>query len=113
MFYDEYMRELEHCQTELSKVERYAFIQKYGIFFKEAYVFIDGLINENTNQIKGVTIGDNHYKSYPYIPSDPSVLPTQLSTEGEYIWNAYVMPESVLNIVDDKYPIFIFSNPLD
>jgi hypothetical protein len=63
--------------------------------------------------ISGVTVGDDEYGSYPYIPSDPSILPTSLSTEGEYIWNAYVMPESILNVADGEYPNFIFSTPLD
>jgi hypothetical protein len=63
--------------------------------------------------ISGVTIGKNTYGSYPYIPYDPSILPVKLSTEAEYIWNAYVMPESILDVTDDKYPNFIFSTPLD
>jgi hypothetical protein len=106
------MYELEHQSVNFEKIEKYNFIQKYGAFFKEAYVFIDGLLDAHGN-ISGVTIGKNTYGSYPYIPSDPSVLPVHLSTEGEYIWNAYVMPESVLNVTNDEYPNFIFSNLLD
>ena len=87
------------------------FIQKYGVFFKEAYVFIDGLIDEN-NIIRGVTIGDDQYHSYPFIPFDPSILPVSLSKYGDFIWNAYVMPESVLNITNNEYPDFVFSNPI-
>lgn len=112
MFYDDYMYELEHQPVIFERVEKYNFIQKYGVFFKEAYVFIDGLLDAHSN-ISGVTIGETTYGSYPYIPYDPSVLPTKLSTEAEYIWNAYVMPESILDVTDDKYPNFIFSTPLD
>lgn len=95
--------------SDLSKIEQYNFIQEHGIFFKEAYVFIDGLVNDH-NQIRGITIENISYGAYPYIPSDPSILPVNLNTKGGYTWNAYVMPESVLNSGQDN---FVFSNPLN
>ena len=85
--------------------------KKYGVFFKESYVFIDGLIN-NDHQISGIKIGGTNYTSCPYIPSDPSILPVNLNSEGIYTWNAYIMPESVLNATQANYPNFVFTNPL-
>ena len=108
--YDDYMYELIHYAYSLTQIEQYTFMQKYGVFFKEAYVFIDGLINSN-NQIREVTIGKKTYGSYPFIPCDPSILPVHLSTEGDYSWNAYIMPEAILNVIE--YPNFVFSNPLN
>lgn len=108
--YYDYMWELAHQTADLEKVKQYAFIQKYGAFFKEAYVFIDGLINTDTNRISKVTIKGISYGTYPYIPSDPSILPVNLTTEGDYVWNAYVMPEAIL---DSGQHRFVFSNPLN
>lgn len=96
------------------KVKEYNFMQKYGVFFKESYVFIDGLVDQG--DIVGIKV-DQNYQSYPFIPSDPSILPISISpfdqNDSVTTWNAYVMPESVLNVSDDKYPNFVFSNPIN
>ena len=103
----------EHLYSQ-DKVKEYSFIQKYGVFFKESYVFIDGLVNQG--DIVGINVENQYYQSYPFIPSDPSILPISISPfypkGSETTWNAYVMPESVLNVSDDDYPNFVFSNPI-
>lgn len=116
IFYDEYMWTLKRTMegSFINNIQKYNFIQKYGVFFKEAYVFIDGLISEEDNVITSLTIGDIICRSFPYIPSDPSVLPVGINHDyQQFMWNAYIMPESILHVTDaDDYPTFKFSNPL-
>jgi hypothetical protein len=73
--YHDYMKIIadraENCDT--NKVKQYNFMQKYGVFFKEAFVFVDGLYKDNC--VNSITIGEKTYQPYPYIPSDPSILP--------------------------------------
>ena len=103
--YHDYMKLIQDKSANLDTVEQYAFIQKYGVFFKEAFVFVDGLYKDN--QINHITIGTKTYQPYPYIPSDPSILPVNLGENYNYYWNTYYMPEEVLTSDDCE---FIFSN---
>lgn len=131
--YKEYMNNLiktikaqdsDGQNKELLPSERYALIQKYGIFFKEAYVFTEGLYNATNKTINEVKIADSTngdsltYTAVPYIPADPSILPITLQpdSKGEliYTWNIYVMPDSILETnYEDKdaaIPDFVFTN---
>lgn len=103
--YHDYMKLIQNKSANLDTVEQYAFIQKYGVFFKEAFVFVDGLYKDN--QINPITIGEKTYQPYPYIPSDPSILPVNLGENYNYYWNTYYMPEEVLTSDGCE---FIFSN---
>lgn len=103
--YHDYMKLIQNKSASLDTVKQYAFIQKYGVFFKEAFVFVDGLCKDG--QVNSVTIGEKTYQPYPYIPSDPSILPVSLGEDGNYYWNTYYMPEEVLTSDDCE---FIFSN---
>ena len=106
--YQDYMKLIQDRSAQLDTVKQYAFMQKYGIFFKEAFVFVDGLYKNN--QVNHITIGTKTYRPYPYIPSDPSILPVNLGEDGNYYWNTYYMPEEVLTSDDCE---FIFSNASD
>lgn len=121
-------QEPEDTNEELLPSERYALIQKYGVFFKEAYVFTEGLYGEYTDtddtgveqtvyKIKDVEIDSSlTYKAAPYIPADTSILPVNLQGADEltYTWNIYVMPDSILDTdYQDKnadIPEFVFTN---
>lgn len=103
--YHDYMKLIQDKSSSLSTVEQYNFIQKYGVFFKEAFVFVDGLYKDD--KVNSITIAEKTYQPYPYIPSDPTILPVQLGTDNNYYWNAYYMPEEVLTSDDCN---FIFSN---
>lgn len=86
--------------------DQYNLIQKYGIFFKEGYVFIDGLVDGT--QINRVEVNGSFFGGYPYIPEDPSILPVTMNDScSNFIWNAYIMPKSVLTSSTDN---FVFSN---
>ena len=127
--------DLSGQNTELLPSERYALIQKYGVFFKEAYVFTEGLYGTDTitddtgteqtvYTIKDVKIADNKngdsltYTVTPYIPADTSILPVNLQPDlkGElvYTWNIYVMPASILETdyqnSNVTKPDFVFTN---
>jgi hypothetical protein len=120
---------------ELLPSERYALIQKYGVFFKEAYVFTEGLYGTDTiiddtgdeqtvYTIKDVKIADSTngdsltYTAAPYIPADTSILPVNLQPDlkGDltYAWNIYVMPDSILDTDYENSsvnkPDFVFTN---
>ena len=106
--YHDYMKLIQNKSASLDTVKQYAFIQKYGVFFKEAFVFVDGLYKDG--QVNPITIGNKTYQPYPYIPSDPSILPVNLGEDYNYYWNTYYMPEEVLTSDDCE---FIFSNDSD
>lgn len=137
--YKEYMNSLiktikaqdsDGQNKELLPSERYALIQKYGIFFKEAYVFTEGLYGEYTYtdndgveqtgyKIENVKIDDSlTYTAAPHIPADTSVLPVNLQPDlkGDliYTWNIYVMPELILTTdyenSNANKPNFVFTN---
>lgn len=131
--YKEYMNSLiktikaqdsDGQNKQLLPSERYALIQKYGIFFKEAYVFTEGLYDAKDKTINGVEIADSTngnsltYTAAPYIPADTSILPVNLQPDlsGElvYAWNIYVMPNSILetDYEDNSVskPDFVFTN---
>lgn len=128
--YQEYMNSLiktfkdQEGTKELLPSERYALIQKYGIFFKEAYVFTEGLYTDKSQIINEVKIADSTngdsltYTATPYIPADTSILSVNLQPDlsGEliYAWNIYVMPNSILetDYKDNSVskPDFVFTN---
>ena len=127
--YKEYMNSLiktikaqdsDGQNKELLPSERYALIQKYGIFFKEAYVFTEGLYNATNKTINEVKIADSTngdsltYTATPYIPADTSILSVNLQPDlsGEliYAWNIYVMPEEILKTDYVPIPEFVFTN---
>lgn len=131
--YKEYMNSLiktikaqdsDGQNKELSPSERYALIQKYGIFFKEAYVFTEGLYNAQDKTINSVEIADSTnsnsltYTAAPYIPANTSILPVNLQPDlkGEliYAWNIYVMPDDILKTDYENSsvnkPDFVFTN---
>lgn len=131
--YKEYMNSLiktikaqdsDGQNKELLPSERYALIQKYGIFFKEAYVFTEGLYNAKDKTINGVEIADSTngnsltYTAAPYIPADTSILPVNLQPDLNgyliYTWNIYVMPDDILKTdYEDSSvskPDFVFTN---
>lgn len=109
ILYKEYMEKIINlCKDKLEK-DQYNFIQNYGVFFREGYVFVDGVLNDE-GILEPINIQDTSYSLRPFIPSDPSILPVHLSSNWKYTWNVYVMPKSVLN---GEYPNFVFSNPLD
>jgi hypothetical protein len=99
-------------------------IQKFGIFFKEAYVFTEGLYDDKNRTIHSVEIADSTngdsltYTAAPYIPADTSVLPVNLQPDlkGDliYTWNIYVMPDDILKTdyenKGDDIPEFVFTN---
>lgn len=107
--YDEYMKKLNDSFKKLNDIEYYNQMQKYGIFFKSSYVFIDGLVSDDHNSINSIKVGGNTYNTYPYIPSDPSILPVELDSNYNYIWNAYAMPNGIITTPDDDHD-FVFSN---
>lgn len=109
ILYKEYMKTIINLCKDKSEKDQYNFIQNYGVFFREGYVFVDGVLNDD-GMLEPINIQDNSYSLRPFIPSDPSILPVHLSSNWEYIWNVYVMPKSVLS---GEYPNFVFSNPLD
>lgn len=120
--YHKYMRDIQkHSQTITNTIEQYQYMQKYGAFFKEGYVFIDGLIDgyiDAQKTISHISIGENDYLSVPYIPQDPSILPISVCYDENgdeiYIWNAYVIPKAYIDNPDnDTYNKFIFSNTMD
>jgi hypothetical protein len=96
--------------TGLTDMQKNAAIQRNGVFFREAYVFTDGLVN-SSNQISDVKIGTKTYKVQPFIPAEPYILPINLDP-GEsdptkyYKWNFYALPETILSGSPSK---FIFS----
>lgn len=121
--YSEYMREVVTRANEMQRQsERYEFIQKYGAFFKEAYVFSDGLIStegtddDESMSLESVSILDleKTYNPNPYIPNDPSIFPLKLvqNSNGEYnyVWNIYCMPYSILTSSNSQD--FIFTNKM-
>ena len=107
--YHDYMNLIKKSSNQLSEVKQYAFIQKYGVFFKEAFVFVDGVFNDENKQVEDITIGEKTYEAWPYIPSDTSILPVGLQKDNNYYWNTYYMPKSIL---DGKKTnkFFTFSN---
>ena len=108
--YHDYMNIIENkAKKQEFEVKQYAFIQKYGVFFKEAFVFVDGLCQSNT--VNPVIVDGVSYQPYPYIPSDPSIFPVCLSN-GIYSWNTYYMPQEVLTTGKD-FCSFVFSNAGD
>ena len=109
VLYKEYMKKIINLCKDKSEKNQYNFIQNYGVFFRESYVFVDGVLNDK-GVLESINIKDASYSLRPFIPSDPSILPIHLSSNWEYIWNVYVMPKSVLS---GEYPNFVFSNPLD
>lgn len=107
--YNTYMKQIQQKAQQLYKsdhIKYYNFIQKYGVFFKEAYVFIDGLLDGKL--ITNIQVKNGTYTSIPYIPKDPSILPVALDSDYNFIWNAYIMPKAVL---DNSNQSFVFSNP--
>ena len=109
ILYKEYMKKIINLCKDKSEKDQYNFIQNYGVFFREGYVFVDGILNDE-GVLEPINIRDTSYSLRPFIPSDPSILPIHLSSNWEYTWNVYVMPKSILN---GEYPNFVFSNPLD
>lgn len=108
--YHDYMNVIENkAKKQQSEVEQYAFMQKYGVFFKEAFVFVDGLYQ--SSKVNPITVDGVSYQPYPYIPSDPSIFPVCLSS-GTYSWNTYYMPQEVLTS-GKKNCYFVFSNAED
>lgn len=97
--------------TDLTDIQKNAAIQKNGVFFREAYVFTDGLVNKS-NQISDVKIGTETYKVKPFIPAEPYILPINLDPDESnpakyYKWNFYALPDTILN--NDPLSKFIFS----
>ena len=110
--YHDYMNLIKESSNRLSEVKQYAFIQKYGVFFKEAFVFVDGVFNDENKQVEDITIGEKTYEAWPYIPSDTSILPVGLQKDNNYYWNTYYMPKSILS-ENSENSEFIFSNADD
>ena len=104
--YSEYMKEISRIATSTNKVHEYNTMQKFGVFFRGAYVFVDGIC-DTYKKLQNITIYGTTFYAYPFIPSDPSILPVEING-GKYIWNAYFMPESVLSAPNTSN--FIFSN---
>jgi hypothetical protein len=85
----------ERSKQQFSKPEQYSFMKKHGIFFKEAFVFVDGL--QNGDDVEYVVIGTKTYDPYPYIPKDTSIIPVGLHADtNQYYWNTYYIPQSAL-----------------
>lgn len=103
--YQDYMQEIAtQAATQPTPAKQYQFTQRYGAFFREAYVFTEGIYNSkstalndgaNHHVVESVTVGENTYYSVPYIPAEPYVLPVMLEIDSgnkvTYSWNTYFM----------------------
>ena len=105
--YQDYMSEIAKQAAEQSTpAKQYQFTQRYGAFFREAYVFTEGIYNSKSTAlnddkthpiVESVTIGDKTYYSVPYIPAEPYILPVMLEVGSNnkvtYSWNTYFMTQ--------------------
>lgn len=103
--YQDYMSAIAtQAASQSTPAKQYSFTQRYGAFFREAYVFAEGIYNskstalndgKNHPVIESITVGEKTYYSIPYIPAEPYVLPVMLEVDSKnkvtYSWNTYFM----------------------
>lgn len=104
--YQDYMSLIaKYAAKEPTLAKKYTYTQRFGAFFREGYVFTEGIYNSKSTAlndgythpvVESVTIGKiDPYYSIPYIPAEPYVLPVMLEVDSEnkvtYSWNTYFM----------------------
>lgn len=119
-----YLQYMEMLKSKIGipDVNSYAFIQTYGVFFKEGYSFSDGLFHTgmlsnsvvDPYQLKltSIQVLEDTYNPSPYISDDPQILYLQLVQDQngklQYLWNSYFLYEDV--VTGGGSPYFVFSN---
>lgn len=109
--YQNYMSLIaQYAAQEETPAKKYAYTQIFGAFFREGYVFTEGIYDIDAAEciMYDVKVGDKTYYSIPYIPAEPYILPVKLNIDAKnkvtYSWNTYFMTEIGSN------PKFVITN---
>lgn len=96
--YQNYMSLIaKYAAEEKTPAKRYAYTQRFGAFFREGYVFTEGIYDVDSEEFTmySVKVGEKTYYSIPYIPAEPYILPVKLNIDAKndvtYSWNTYFM----------------------
>lgn len=109
--YQNYMSLIaQYAAQEETPAKKYAYTQRFGAFFREGYVFTEGVYDIDSAEciMHSVKVGNKTYYSIPYIPAEPYILPVKLNIDDKnnvtYSWNTYFMTKIGSN------PEFVITN---
>ena len=107
--FSEYQQMIQdNTQKFTNKSEQYQYIQKYGVFFQQAYCYLEGLV-DNNGEVQPIQKPDKsgYYSKVAYQPSQSYIINYMFDDKFTNTYSCmYAMEEKVLG--DPKGSKFIF-----
>ena len=77
--FPDYQQKILNIADNLPEEDQHVFKQTYGIFFRQAYSYVEGLYDSSTDTISSITLGTVSYPKMAFVPAEPYIL--------NYMWD--------------------------